>query len=146
MGIIAAVTPRVTSTKLAPKIDLSSKNITDIGSISLHQKLHGSLKYEILPPFNANDTTNIFNILWKSAWVLKPQRLMWNGLMQMVHNGERPGESSVIFIPMIDMKLSDESCILSTMHFVTEQAKHYNMSPTLVHLTSLCIGKELKYN
>ena len=29
------------------------------------------------------------------------------------------------------MKSSDESCILSTMHFVIEQAKRYNMSPIL---------------
>ena len=82
MGIIAAVTPRVTSTKLVPKIDVSSKDIIDIGSVETHvfrwrRKLSGCLKYEILPPFNANDTTNIFNILWKSAWVLKPQRVEW---------------------------------------------------------------------
>ena len=72
MGIIAAVTPRVTSTKLVPKTDVSSKNIMDIGGIETHafcwhRKLSGGLKYEILPPFNANDTTNIFNILWKST-------------------------------------------------------------------------------
>lgn len=29
------------------------------------------------------------------------------------------------------MKASDESCILSTMHFVSNQAKQYNMSPIL---------------
>ena len=37
----------------------------------------------------------------------------------------------VIFMPMIDMESSDESCILSTMHFVTEQAIRYNTSPAL---------------
>ena len=134
--IIAAVTPRVMSTKLVPKIDVSSKDIIDIGRIETHafrwrRKLSGGLKYKILPPFNANDTTNILNILWKSAWVLKPQRPLCNGFMQMVHNGEHPGQSSFIFMPMIDMNLSDESCILSTTHFVTEQAKRYNMSPIL---------------
>eukprot|EP00794_Sanderia_malayensis_P020950 gene20950-23000_t len=85
----------------------------------------------MLPEFKANDTTNIFDVLWKSAWALKPERPMWNGFMQMVHNGEHPGQSSIIFMPMIDMKSSDESCIMSTMHFVAEQAERYNMSPIL---------------
>ena len=44
-------------------------------------------------------------------------------------NGEHPGQSSVIFMEMLDMKSSDESCILLTIHFVTEQARCYNTSP-----------------
>ncbi len=136
MGIIASVTPRVTSTKSVPRKDVSSKDVMNIGSTETRtfrwrQKLSGSLKYKILPEFNANDTTNILDVLWKSAWTLKPERPLWNGFMQMVHNGEHPGQSSIIFMPMIDMKSSDESCILSTMHFVAEQAKRYSMSPIL---------------
>ena len=63
--------------------------------------------------------------------LLKPPKPLWNGFMQMIHKGEHPGQTSVIFMPMIDMKSSDESCILPTMHFVTEHAKRYNMSPVL---------------
>ena len=51
--------------------------------------------------------------------------------MQMVHKGKHPRQSSVIFMPMTDMKSSDELCILSTMHFVTEEARCYNTSPIL---------------
>ena len=51
--------------------------------------------------------------------------------MQMIHIGEHPEQASVIFMPMIDMKSSDESYILSTMHFVTEHAKRCNISLVL---------------
>ena len=136
MGIIAAVTPPVNATKLVPKVEIESKDIVQIGSIETHifrknRKSSSSLKYEDLQQFFANDPTERFDTLWKSAWMLKPLRPLWNGFMQMIHKGEHPGQSSIIFMPMIDMKSSDESCILSTMHFVTDQAKRYDSSPIL---------------
>lgn len=62
--------------------------------------------------------------------------------MQMVHKGENPGQTSIIFMPM-DMKSRDESCILSTTHFVSEQAKCNNTSPVLTFDQPL-YWKELK--
>ena len=49
----------------------------------------------------------------------------------MVNTGSHPGESSVAFMPMIDLKVNDETCILSTMHFIVGQAKKYNVGPIL---------------
>ena len=46
--------------------------------------------------------------------------------MQMIYKGDHPEQSAVIFVPMIDMKSSNESCILSTMYFVSNQAKQYS--------------------
>ena len=113
MGIIAAVTTRVTTAKLIPKVDVSSKDIIEIGSIEAlifrRRGKSSSLKYGNLQQLNVGDSTNIFNILWKCAWMLKPQRPLWNGFMQMIHKGEHPGQASVIFMPMTDIKSSDES-------------------------------------
>ena len=41
--------------------------------------------------------------------------------MQMVHTGLHPGKSSVPFVPMIDLKASDEACIFSTMNLIVGQ-------------------------
>ena len=65
------------------------------------------------------------------AWLLKPDRSLWNGFMQMINKGSHSGQSSIIFIPMIDMESSDKSCILSTMQFVANQANSYNVDPVL---------------
>ena len=51
--------------------------------------------------------------------------------MQTVHTGSYPGESSVAFMPMIDLKANDETCIFSTMHFIVGQGNKYHVDPTL---------------
>ena len=51
--------------------------------------------------------------------------------MQMVYTGSHPGQSPVVFMPMIDLKANDETCILSTMHFIVGYAKKYNADPIL---------------
>ena len=52
--------------------------------------------------------------------------------MQTAHTSDRhPGKSSVVFMPMIDMKPTDPSCILSTMKFVAKEAKDYGHTPIL---------------
>ena len=74
---------------------------------------------------------NLLNVFCKCTWLLKPERPLWNEFMQMIYKGDRPEQSSVIFMPMIDMKFSNESCILSTMYFVSNQAKQYNVNKIL---------------
>ena len=51
--------------------------------------------------------------------------------MQMLHHGEYTGESSVMFLPMIDLDPSDPSCIYTTMKFVSSQARRYDATPIL---------------
>ena len=49
----------------------------------------------------------------------------------MVHTGSHCGESSVAFMPMIDLKANDETRTFSTMHFIVGQVKKYNADPIL---------------
>ena len=69
--------------------------------------------------------------MWKCTWLLKPERPLWNGFMQMIYQGDHPEQSAVIFIPMIYMKSSNESCILSTIYFVSNKTKQYNVDTIL---------------
>ena len=52
-------------------------------------------------------------------------------MMQYVHRGNHPGQSSVTFLPMIDMSSSDPTCIFSTLKFVTEHARKHNVTPII---------------
>ena len=52
-------------------------------------------------------------------------------MMQFVHDGDHPGKSSVMFLPMIDMNPTDVSCIYSTLMFISEQAHRYNVQPII---------------
>ena len=44
--------------------------------------------------------------------------------MKMIHTDSHPGEYSVAFMPMIDLKVNDETRIFSTMHFIVGPAKN----------------------
>ena len=89
------------------------------------------LKYDKLADFTTEKVTSNADLLWKTSWLLRPERPSWNGFMQMVSQGPHPGRSSVFFMPMINLKSSDEICIFSTMCFVSEQAKRHNYTPIL---------------
>ena len=62
---------------------------------------------------------------------MHPNRPGWSGLMQMVQKGNHPGQSSVLYLAMIDMNPSDLSCVYSTLSFVSSNAKKYNVTPIL---------------
>ena len=45
-----------------------------------------------------------------------------SGMMQMVHTGDHPGQSSVLLLPMIYLDPGNMSCVLSTLKFICEHA------------------------
>lgn len=51
--------------------------------------------------------------------------------MQFAHQGSHPGQSSIIFLPMIDMSSSKSTCIFSTLKFVSERARRHNATPII---------------
>jgi len=135
MGIIAAATPGSKTCRRVHKLKATEEDLKAIGKINVHfyntKKLF-DLKYGELSQIECDDNTLSMNLLWKTAWLLRPLTPSWNGTMQMIHKcGSFPGQSSVTFMPMIDVNPSDESCIYSTLLFVRDQAKKYNVTPVL---------------
>jgi hypothetical protein len=49
--------------------------------------------------------------------------------MQMVHKGDHPGKTLMLFFPMIDLEPGDMSCTYSTLMFVTDEAAKYSRVP-----------------
>ena len=49
----------------------------------------------------------------------------------MIYKGNHPGQASVMFLPMIDMNPSDLTCINSTLHFISEHARRYSVTPMI---------------
>ena len=52
--------------------------------------------YKKLPSRHEEDATS-GTVLWKCSWLLKAPRPAWSGMMQTVHTGIHPGQSSVTF-------------------------------------------------
>ena len=55
------------------------------------------------------------------------RRPNWSGFMQSVSEGTHPLPSETLFLPIIDLKSTDESCIYSTLTFIQEQASRLNL-------------------
>ena len=58
-------------------------------------------------------------------------RPAWSGMMQMVHTGYHPGQSSVCVLPMIDLYPGNMSWVHSTLKFICEHAAIYNVTPII---------------
>ena len=52
--------------------------------------------------------------------------------MQFVHKGDHPGETSIRFLPTIDMDPGNTTCIYSTLHYVAKIAKKQKSNPILI--------------
>ena len=49
----------------------------------------------------------------------------------MMHQGDHPGQSSIHFLPVIDLSPSDPSCVYSTMKFTSNQATRCKFTPII---------------
>jgi hypothetical protein len=101
--------------KQVRRVAASLEDIAVVGRINIHFKgpvQNTDLKYPYLSlSLMAEDKAYNVDILWKMSWLLRPQTPLWNGTMQMIYDGDHPGQSSTIFLPTIDMDPSNETCI-----------------------------------
>ena len=106
MGIIAAITPKVNSSIIVPKKTVSTDSLIQIGRIETkfieRRTGHSPIKYQNLKYLLCKED-NAISLFWSCTWLLKPKRPLWNGFMQMIHTGSHAGESSVAFMPTIDL-------------------------------------------
>ena len=133
MGIMCSVTPAVSSSFIPRLEDLSTEDLIKLTEIE--QQISPSARKPLkLKLIELNKPVNAFDRLsstWAATWLLDPRQPLWSGYIQTVNTGNYPGRVSTFFMLMIDLKSTDLVCILSTMHFVTEQSSKYNMTPVL---------------
>ncbi len=52
--------------------------------------------------------------------------------MHIIHRGnEHPGQSSIVYLPIIDIYSGDKTCILSTLEFICNLAMKHHLSPVI---------------
>jgi 5'-3' exonuclease len=136
MGIMAVVTPKCDVTSVVKRVSVTAEEIAAVGHISIKKFISlgdelANIKYEALPEEPKHRESPKVDLLWKTSLSVRLPRPAWSGYMQMVNNGDHPGQSSTMFLPMIDMNPSDMTCVNSTLHFVAEHAKRYGATPVL---------------
>ena len=135
MGIIASITPAVSLQNVVPRVNVTAKDIAQVGRIHIHTKSFTNdmkpLVYKDWTDIDIEDDTAMLDALWKISYPLHTPRPAWSGYMQMVSQGVHPGKSSIHFLPMIDLSPSDLNCVYSTLYFVCSQAKEQHFTPVL---------------
>lgn len=136
MAIIAAVTPTMRKDKKIPRKDVHLKEIVSLGKIRIcpyisETEARSTLLYGRLNNPKAKESFLMSDLLWKVSPLTRTPRPLWNGYMQMIAQGQHPGKSSIIFLPMIDLNPNDLTCIYSTLNFVCDHAKKYNTTPVI---------------
>ena len=139
MGIIACVTvPINVSLPCIKRTTTISTDIVNAAKIEI-KYLNFSLDINPLKLFKetscniASDNTKILGTLWQCAWLVTPNKPLWNVFMKASHENSlpHPSKTAIHFEPMIDMHSSDYLCIYSTMCFVEKLAKKYDRDPVL---------------
>ena len=135
MGMIAALTPGLITNLTIPRRQSAELNIVDhtkIEIIRLRFAKHArrSMKFKALP--NGLDYDRRVDILWELSFNFKQEAPNWPGMMHTIHSGnEHPGQSSIVYLPMIDMYSGDATCILSTLEYLCNLAMKYKLSPII---------------
>ena len=60
---------------------------------------------------------------------LRFPRPAWHVIMQLIHKGEHPSASSVMFLPIIDINPSDMNCVYFTLRYISTHDRRHNVAP-----------------
>lgn len=135
MGMIAALTPGRKANRSIPrqaisKLRYAEKTRIDIVEYRFAKHACREILFKELPKPNKCDGP--VDLLWELSFSFKQATPNWPGMMYIIHQGhDHPGQSSVVYLPMIDMYSGDKTCILSTLEFLWKQATTHNI-PAIV--------------
>ena len=135
MGMIASVTPQQKATRVITRQISSDLNIAectkfDIVEYRFAKHACRNMKFQGLPKFQDSDRE--VDILWELSFSFKQESPNWQGMMHTLHReNDHPGQSSVVFLPMIDMYSGDKTCILSTLEFLCKLASKHHVTPII---------------
>ena len=135
MGMIATITKSTSNIKPIPRKLVMPEDIAAVGKIDIkYFKIEPDemfvLKYNQLQTYDyPADPSNNVDVLYSISRSLKPLSPSWSGTMQMVHSGQHPGKSSILFLPLIDMNPSDLTCIYSTLCYISSHAISHKVTP-----------------
>ena len=134
MGIIAASTPDTKTKRVVSRLNPSIGEINSLAKINIRfykeqSNAFRALRFEILERREIANESWMIDLLSKVCWPLKFNG-SWSTIMHKL-DGSYPGKSKITFLSMIDLNPSDESCIYTTLHFISKEAIKNNCTPIL---------------
>ena len=135
MGIIAALIPGRKKDRLIPRKNIANLEFAAKGKIPIIEHrfakhVRQTIVFEHTPTLVNIDRT--IDVLWELSLNFKDETPGWQGMMHIIHQGlDHPGQSSIVFLPMIDLYSGDKTCILSTLNFVCDLSSKHQVPPII---------------
>jgi 5'-3' exonuclease len=135
MGMVAAMTPGRKTMHHVSRRNIADLNIVEMSTVDIMEYRFAndalrSIRFQELPDLENCDMRP--DILWELSLHFKQQTPHWQGMMHVIHQGyAHPGQSSILYLPMIDMHPGDRNCILSTLEFISNLASRHHIPPIL---------------
>jgi hypothetical protein len=135
MGMIASVTPgqqimHTVSRRKISELNIINQTEVNIMDYRFAESTRRTLEFDRLHVLT--DLPHDIDIMWEVSFCFRQPVSNWQGFMHLAHKKhQHPGQSSVVFLPMIDMSSSDKTCIFSTLNYVCKLASKYDISPVV---------------
>ena len=102
MCMIATVTPGTKPSSCVPRRKVSPQNISASGKVDIHPPsepglAQAEIKYNDIVVARALDPTANLDVLWKTSLLFNTMRPAWAGMMQVIHQGNHKGKSSITY-------------------------------------------------
>ena len=133
MGMLAAVTPGNKVAHMVLRRKLSDLNTIDQTKVDIVEhrfarQALSSVTFQPLPILD--DIAHNIDILWEMSFRFAQPVPNWQGMMHVLHTDcAYPGQSTIAFLPMVDMYPGDKTCILSTLQYICNLASKHNAPP-----------------
>ena len=89
-----------------------------------------SVNFQPLPILD--DIAHNIDILWEMSFRFAQPVPNWQGMVHVLQKDrEFPGQSTIAFLPMVDMYPGDKTCILSTLLYISNLASKHNAPPVV---------------
>ena len=134
---LGTITPAKQCSRRIHKVTVTNDDILAVGRVNINHMPTPctglvKLKYhELINEEYHEKDSDALDTLWNIVPHLHSPCPAWSGMMQTVHKGPHPGAASMLFLPMTDMDPGNLNCIFSTLQFLSNHARHYNMKPII---------------
>ena len=137
MGQIATFTPGIKTIRNIPRLKVDMEVVKRLAKVNLVEQKDpktelSKIVYEKVQPFQHDMLNDNLDLMWSVAFNLAELPPMWSGYMQMLHHRlQHPGQSSDIFLPMVDFTPSDPTSVQSTLEYLVDHASRYQSTAVI---------------
>ena len=94
-------TPGIKGTsRIIPSVEVTAEYVAAVAKVGIHfykSVERFNINCKKLSEISKDDYSRNTDTLWKLCCLLYPTAPAWNGIMQLVHHGEYPSQSSITF-------------------------------------------------